>query len=215
MTAAELLRRDFALIADRIPVGARVLDLGCGDGRLLELVRGTRKAKVTGVDVDLGNIAACIGRDIPVIHADLDAGLPGFPDDAFDYVILSQTLQVVRKPALVVREMLRVGSHGIVSFPNFGHWKVRSYLAFQGRMPVSRSIPYSWYETPNIHHTTIEDFRDFVRENGGRLAEEIPLRTSGVSATVVRVWPSLLADTEIAVIEREAAARAAGVRSGS
>ena len=202
MTAAELLRRDFALIADRIPRGARVLDLGCGDGRLLELVRTQRAATVTGVELDLGNIAACIGRDIPVIQADLDAGLAGFPNDVFDYVILSQTLQVVRKPALVVREMLRVGKHGIVSFPNFGHWRVRGYLAVRGRMPVSRSIPYPWYETPNIHHTTIEDFRDFVAENGGRIAEEIPLRTSGANARTVRVWPNLLADTEVALIER-------------
>ncbi len=157
---------------------------------------------MTGVELDLGNIAACIARDIPVVQADLDAGLAGFPDDAFDYVILSQTLQVVRKPALVVREMLRVGERGIVSFPNFGHWKVRGYLALRGRMPVSRSIPYSWYDTPNIHHTTIKDFRDFVRENGGELAEEIPLRAADTRGRVVRVWPNLLADTEIAVIER-------------
>lgn len=202
MTAAELLRRDFALIADRIPKGARVLDLGCGDGRLLELVRETRGATVTGVELDLGNIAACITRDIPVIQTDLDAGLADFPDNVFDYVVLSQTLQVVRKPALVVREMLRVGERGIVSFPNFGHWRVRSYLALRGRMPVSRSIPYSWYETPNIHHTTIEDFRKFVSENGGVLAEEIPLRSRGASARTVRVWPNLMADTEIALIER-------------
>ncbi len=203
MTPAELLRRDFALIAGRIPVGARVLDLGCGDGRLLELVREKRGATVTGVELDLGRVAACITRDIPVIQADLDAGLGGFPDDAFDYVILSQTLQVVRKPALVVREMLRVGAHGIVSFPNFGHWKVRSYLFARGRMPVSRSIPYSWYETPNIHHTTITDFRDFIAENGGRIAEEIPLRAAGdAGVRLVRVWPNLMADTEVALIER-------------
>jgi methionine biosynthesis protein MetW len=202
MTAGELLRRDYSLIADRIPHGARVLDLGCGDGTLLELVRTTRDATVTGVDLDLANVAACVARDIPVIQANLDDGLAGFPDDGFDCVILSQTLQVVRKPALVVREMLRVGRRGIVSFPNFGHWRVRSYLAIRGRMPVSRSIPYSWYETPNIHHTTLKDFREFVSENGGMLAEEIPLRDTTGSASVVHVLPNLFADTAVAVIER-------------
>ena len=143
MTAAELRRRDLARIADLVPRGSRVLDLGCGDGTLLALLRDTREADVHGVELDLANVAECVRRDIPVVQFDIDEGLPDFADGSFDIVVLSQTLQVVRRPALVLREMLRVGKRGIVSFPNFGHWKARAYLTFRGRMPMSRSIPLS------------------------------------------------------------------------
>ena len=201
MTAAELLRRDLARIADLVPVDSRVLDLGCGDGSLLELLRDTRNADVHGVDLDLGNIAACVARDIPAIQLDIDQGIPGFADQSFDVVVLSQTLQVVRKPALVLREILRVGGRGIISFPNFGNWRARSYLALRGRMPMSRSIPYSWYDTPNIHHTTVKDFREFVAQNGGAIERELPLVATRTGALRdVTVWPNLLAETELAVV---------------
>lgn len=202
MTAAELLRRDLEAIARLVPEGSRVLDLGCGGGELLRFLREKRSAHVHGVELDLDNVASCVRADVPVIQADLDQGLTGFPDDAFDLVILSQTLQVVRKPALVLREMLRVGQRGIVSFPNFGHARVRSYLTLRGRMPMSRSIPYSWYDTPNIHHTTLKDFEDFVQANGGTIEQLIPLRTRGDRLERVKFAPNLRAETAIAVVAR-------------
>lgn len=201
MTAAELRRRDLARIVELVPRGSRVLDLGCGDGTLLQLLRDTSGADVHGIEFDLMNVAECVRRDIPVMQFDIDEGLGDFSDGSFDVVVLSQTLQVVRKPALVLREMLRVGKRGIVSFPNFGHWKARAYLTLRGRMPMSRSIPYSWYDTPNIHLTTVKDFREFVAANGGHVELELPLSTSRAGRQRdVHLWPNLLADTGVAVV---------------
>jgi len=203
MTVTELLRADLQLIRDLIPEGRRVLDLGCGDGSLLAHLRDEKGCFVRGLEITPEGVAACLGRGLSVVQADLDEGLAGYPDDAFDVVVLSQTLQVVRRPAFVLREMLRVSGQGIVSFPNFGHWRVRAYLAFRGRMPVSRSIPYSWYDTPNIHHTTLKDFRDFVLANGGTIVREVPLRlTNGHAARETRVLANLTADTAVAVVGR-------------
>ena len=203
MTVTELLRADLQLIRDLIPEGSRVLDLGCGDGSLLAHLRDEKGCFVRGLEITPEGVVACLGRGLSVVQADLDEGLAGYPDDAFDVVVLSQTLQVVRRPAFVLREMLRVSGQGIVSFPNFGHWRVRAYLAFRGRMPVSRSIPYSWYDTPNIHHTTLKDFRDFVLANGGTIVREVPLRlTNGHAARETRVLANLTADTAVAVVGR-------------
>src|SRR5450759_5561334 len=128
MTPRELLRADQRFIADLVPRGARVLDLGCGDGALLARLREERGAQVRGVEIDLANIARCVELDVPVYQGDLDEGLADVPDDRFDVVILSQTLQVVKRPRLVLTEMLRVGHRSVVSFPNFGHWKIRAHL---------------------------------------------------------------------------------------
>ncbi len=203
MSPADLLRADLRLITELVPAGSRVLDLGCGDGSLLAHLRDERGCTVRGIELDASDIAAAISQGLSVVQADLDEGLSGYRDHSFDLVVLSQTLQVVRKPAFVLREMLRVGDRAIVSFPNFGHWRVRGYLASRGRMPVSRSIPYSWYDTPNIHHTTIKDFRDFVAANGGEIEREIPLLTGGWHRAEIRrvnLWPNLLADTAVAVV---------------
>lgn len=203
MTVTELLRADLQLIRDLVPDGSRVLDLGCGDGALLAHLREEKDCFVRGIELTGEGVVASLGRGLSVVQADLDEGLDGYSDDSFDIVVLSQTLQVVRRPAFVVREMLRVGRQGIVSFPNFGHWRVRGYLAFRGRMPVSRSIPYTWYETPNIHHTTLKDFREFVVANGGEVERELPLRVAdGRAARPARVLPNLTADTVVAVLSR-------------
>jgi len=201
MTPSDFLRADQRLIADLVPQGARVLDLGCGDGALLERLRDQRGAIVRGVEIDLENIARCIERDVPVYQSDLDEGLADIPSGRFDVVILSQTLQVVKRPRLVLSEMLRVGSRGVVSFPNFGYWRIRAHLALRGRMPVSEAIPYSWYDTPNIHHTTIADFRDFSADCGAVVEREIAfVGREGGRMRIVKAAPNLLADEAVFVL---------------
>lgn len=208
MTVSELLRSDLKRLGALVPEESRVLDLGCGDGALMGYLRDERGCVVRGLEIDGDRVAGAIARGLSVVQADLDQGLATFPDDSFDVAVLAQTLQVVRSPALVLREMLRVADRAVVSFPNFGHWRVRGHLALRGRMPVSRAIPYTWYETPNIHHTTIADFRDFVADEGGALLEEIPLITSGGSALRrVSVAPNLRADLAIAIVGRAAEVR--------
>lgn len=205
MSPSDLLRADLRLITELVPHGSRVLDLGCGDGSLMAHLRDERGCEVRGVEVDHADIAAALARGLSVVENDLDQGLGGYRDGSFDIVVLSQTLQVVRRPAFVLGEMLRVGSKGIVSFPNFGHWRIRGYLGTRGRMPVSKSIPFTWYDTPNIHHTTLKDFRDFVSANGAEIEREIALLTEGWHRSEIRrvnLWPNLLADTAVAVVRR-------------
>jgi methionine biosynthesis protein MetW len=204
MTISDLLRADLRLITEMVPEGSRVLDLGCGDGSLMAHLRDEKSCTVRGVDLSPEDIASALSRGLSVVQTDLDEGLSGYADGSFDYVVLSQTLQVVRRPAFVLGEMLRVGERGLVTFPNFGHWRVRGYLALRGRMPVSRSIPFSWYDTPNIHHTTITDFRDFVAVNGGTIEREVSLVTREWAGQIrrVHVWPNLFADTAVALVKR-------------
>lgn len=154
------LRPDFAAIAAWIPQGASVLDLGCGDGSLLRYLQEVRKVRGYGVEINDANIVACIKNGVNVIQGDLESGLSGFENAAFDFVILSQTLQATRHTEALVKEMLRVGREGIVSFPNFGYWRYRLHV-IRGHMPVSRDLPYQWYDTPNVHLCTLHDFEDF------------------------------------------------------
>lgn len=195
-------RKDFQLISDLVPNGSSVLDLGCGDGTLLAQIRDGGAGRVCGVELNLKNMSKCVELDLPIIRSDLDHGLECFPDDCFDIIVLSHTLQMVKRPALVLREMLRVARRGIVSVPNFGHWKVRQFLALRGRLPLSPSLPYAWYETPSIHHLTIKDFRDFIAASGGVVEQELPLRSDGANARVLRFLPDLRATSLIAVIAR-------------
>ena len=160
------LRADLALIAENVAVGARVLDVGCGDGALMAALRDNRGVDARGLEIDAGNVAAAVGRGLSVIQGDADIDLAGYPDASFDYAILSQTLQTARAPDVVLDELLRIGTRAFVSFPNFAHWRVRLSLLWGGRMPVTRQLPESWYDTPNIHHVTIDDFRAFLRLRG-------------------------------------------------
>lgn len=165
------LRGDLALIADLIPEGARVLDLGCGSGELLEHLAATKSVKGYGLDLDPENIAICLRKGVNVIEQDLDQGLTNFPDDSFDIIVMTGTLQSVRNPSLMVDDMLRIARECIVTFPNFGHWRCRVHLALRGRMPVAKHLPHSWYDTPNIHLCTFKDFEKLCQDKQISIAE--------------------------------------------
>jgi len=160
------LRTDLAVIAEHVAQGSRVLDIGCGDGALMAALRDTRGVDARGLEIDAGNVASAVARGLSVIQGDADIDLAGYPDASFDYAILSQTLQTARAPDLVLDQLLRIGHRAFVSFPNFAHWRVRLSLLWGGRMPVTRQLPERWYDTPNIHHVTIDDFREFLRQRG-------------------------------------------------
>jgi methionine biosynthesis protein MetW len=155
------LRRDLTIIADAVPSSARVLDVGCGDGELMEALRA-KGVDARGLEIDPANVTAAIARGQSVVQGDANRDLADYPDDAFDYAILSQTLQTTERPDCVVDELLRIAPRAFVSFPNFAHWRVRLALLWGGRMPVTRLLPVAWYETPNIHHVTVSDFRDLI-----------------------------------------------------
>ena len=159
------LRPDLAIIADAVPAGTRVLDVGCGDGELMEALRD-KGVDARGLEIDPANVTAAIARGQSVVQGDANRDLADYPDDAFDYAILSQTLQTTERPDRVIDELLRIAPRAFVSFPNFAHWRIRLALLWGGRMPVTRLLPVAWYETPNIHHVTVSDFRDLVREKG-------------------------------------------------
>ncbi len=181
-------RHDFETIARWIKDGAHVLDLGCGDGSLLRHLQRARRASGYGIEIDDNKLLASLKNGINVLQADLEAGLSGFDNDSFDYVILSLTLQAVRHTERIVEEMLRVGREAIVTFPNFGYWRHRLQV-FLGRVPVSRELPYQWYDTPNIHVLTIDDFEIFCSGHGVRIRERVVLDEVGKE---VKLMPNLL-----------------------
>jgi len=187
-----LSRPDFAAIAAWIPHGASVLDLGCGDGSLLDYLQTEREVRGYGVEIDDKNILRCIERGVNVIQSNLDEGLSGFETGAFDFVILSQTLQATRHTEKLVREMLRVGREGIVSFPNFGYWKNRLQI-MQGHMPVSDVLPYQWYDTPNVHLCTLRDFEQLCDDMSMRILDQRVI----TNAREVHVLPNLLGSTAV------------------
>jgi methionine biosynthesis protein MetW len=168
-------RPDLEAIAAWVRPDASVLDLGCGDGLLLKYLGETRGARGYGVENDDEKVIASVANGVNVIQADLERGLWGFEDASFDYVVLSLTLQAVRHTEAIVMEMLRVGREAIVTFPNFGHWQARWQVAAGGRMPVSDTLPYEWYDTPNVHLCTIRDFEQFCAEHGIRVLERLVL----------------------------------------
>jgi methionine biosynthesis protein MetW len=180
-------RPDFDAIAEWVQPGARVLDLGCGDGSLLRFLKEARGAAGYGIEIDDANIIASVRNGVNVIQSDLESGLSGFQANSFDYVVLSQTLQAVRHTETIVKEMLRVGREGIVAFPNFGYWRHRVQI-LGGHMPVSKNLPYQWYNTPNVHLFTIRDFEDFCATHGVRILERKVL----IEGKSVAILPNLL-----------------------
>jgi methionine biosynthesis protein MetW len=181
-------RLDFLLVTNMVEPGSRVLDVGCGDGSLLALLRDRRGVDGRGIEISREGVNACLAKGLPVIQGDADTDLADYPDDAFDYVILSQTIQATRQPKVVLEHLLRIGRRAIVSFPNFGYWNVRLELALRGRMPVTDNMPYSWYDTPNIHFCTIRDFMDLCREVGARMEKAVALNAGGKPMRVTLPW---------------------------
>ncbi len=171
MSARGQLRADLAAIADHVAPGSRVLDIGCGDGALMRALR-ERGCDVRGIEIDPDCVARCVAQGLSVVQGDADRDLADYPDCGFDHAILSQTLQTAARPDRMLGELLRVGDRAFVSFPNFAHWRTRAALMFGGRMPVTRALPVSWFETANIHHVTVKDFRDLARAQDARIERE-------------------------------------------
>ena len=190
-------RQDFAIIADWVKLGSKVLDLGCGDGSLLYFLQGSLEVRGYGVEKDDANWLACMGTGINVIQMDLEAGLSGFEAQSFDTVILSQTLQAMHNTEGIVQEMLRVGHEAIVTFPNFGYWRHRMQVV-AGQMPVSENLPYQWYDTPNVHLCTINDFEQFCAEHNIRI-EERRVLTDGEP---ISVMPNLMGSLAMYRLQR-------------
>ncbi|AWW73590.1 methionine biosynthesis protein MetW [Erythrobacter sp. KY5] len=163
------LRPDLAAIAHHVAPGTRVLDIGCGEGELMAVLEAEKQCDARGLELDPAFVARCVGRGLSVVQGDANTDLADYPDKAFDYTVLSQTLQTATRPDLMLDELLRVGTRAFVSFPNFAHWRTRTALMLGGRMPVTRALPVTWYETQNIHHVTVDDFRELARAKGAKI----------------------------------------------
>jgi methionine biosynthesis protein MetW len=186
------MRADLSLIQDWITPGSRVLDLGCGDGELLSHLKACKQIFDCGVEIDNDRINTCLARGVNVIQQNIDKGLANFGTNSFDTVVLTQTLQAVHHPDLLVEEMLRVGKRCIISFPNFGYWRYRFYLMFKGRMPMSPHLPDTWYDTDNIHFCTVNDFGDFCRDRNISVLDRNVLDVNFRSSSQINLSPNFL-----------------------
>lgn len=196
------MRADLALIYDWIPEGARVLDLGCGEGTLLEALARDKRVSGYGLEIDQDGITACLEKGINVIEQDLDQGLGNIADDTFDLVIMTQALQVLRRPDRMLEEMLRIAHECIITFPNFAYWRHRAYLGFKGRMPVSKSLPHAWYDTPNIHLSTFRDFERLCHDQGHSIIDRAVGNGEHEGHWSSRRWPNFFGQVAIFRIKR-------------
>ena len=191
------MRPDLEIIQKWIEPESRVLDLACGDGTLLTLLKEAKRVESIGLEIDAANIQQCIKNGVNVIEQNLDTGLSNFETDSFDTVVLTQTLQALSSPDELIDEMLRIGKRGIVTFPNFGNWRSRIYLASKGRMPVSKFMPYQWYDTPNIHFCTVRDFDELCANKGIEVLTRMVVDSKHKRGWGVGILPNLLGETAI------------------
>jgi methionine biosynthesis protein MetW len=184
------MRLDLRIIADLIKPGARVLDLGCGDGELLAYLKREKNVIGYGLEIDPDNITTCINKGVNVVEQDLDVGLNNFADASFDMVVMTETLQSVKAPDRLLHEMLRIGEQCIVTFPNFAYWRCRLYLTARGRMPVSRHLPHSWYDTPNIHLCTFKDFEQLCSDQKLNIVERFMVDAEHAARPMINRFPN-------------------------
>ncbi len=196
------MRPDLDIIQNWIAPGSRVLDLGCGDGSLLEFLKTNKSVSETGLEINEANIAACLAKGVNVIEQDMNKSLQNFKDKSFDTVLLTQTLQAVSYPDVIIDEMLRIGKNCIVTFPNFGNWRSRLYLFTKGRMPVSNFMPYEWYNTPNIHFCTVRDFDVLCKEKNIKVITRTVVDHLHQGSWTIKAWPNFLGETAIYHISR-------------
>lgn len=185
------MRPDLEIIAELVNPGARVLDLGCGEGALLAHLQSNKKVNGYGLEIDAGNITTCLRKGVNVVEQNLDDGLGNFADDSFDMVVMTETLQAVKAPDHMIDEMLRIGTECVVTFPNFGHWRCRAYLATQGRMPIAAHLPHAWYNTPNIHLCTFKDFERMCYQKRLPIIERFVVDERHLSRPLANRFPNV------------------------
>ena len=198
------MKREFKIIADLVKKNTRVLDVGCGDGTLMQHLKQNKEIDIRGIEISKNNIQKCFAKGLTVIEADAEKDLTQFPDASFDFVILSQTLQAFLNPETVIKELLRVGKKAIVTVPNFGFWKVRLHLLTKGTMPITKNLPDEWYNTPNLHMCTIKDFYKFCHERDIKLDRALALhneKTSSINEANLNI-KNLSAELGIFLIEK-------------
>jgi len=191
------LRSDLNIIQDWVAPESQVLDLGCGQGDLLNYLQSKKQCKGYGLEIHSDSIVACVEKGINVIEHDLNNGLSHFKDGSVDTVVMTQALQAVRRPDLLLDEMLRVGKEAIITFPNFGYWRTRLYLLSKGKMPMSKTLPYNWYDTPNIHMCTFRDFEKLCREKGLKVVDRTVVDSNHQEHLSITLWPNLLGEIAI------------------
>ena len=197
------LRADLDIIKDWIPSNSQVLDLGCGDGEFLQYLKQHKNVLGYGLEIDSDKITECVCKGVNVIEQNLDSGLANIKDDSIDTVVMTQALQAVKRPDQLIDEMLRIGKEAIITFPNFGHWRTRLYLINKGRMPVSETLPYHWYDTPNIHLCTFKDFEALCYRKGITIKHRMVVDQTHHEHWFYNLWPNLLGDIAIYHIGRK------------